>query len=259
MKILYEDSEIIVCHKPAGVAVQSRHPGVMDLESMVKNHLAGSCEAGKQTAGSRIPGYQSAGKHSGRIPYLGIINRLDQPVEGIVLMAKTKESAAVLTSELQEGKIVKEYLAVTEAEPPGPEGYLTDYLKKDARQNCSVVVPEGTAGAKKAMLYYRSSRVISDAGLKESSGTSDRTECFIRPACGTLLYIRLYTGRHHQIRVQMANAGMPLVGDYKYNPGGRKDFSLALCAFRLTFEHPAGRKKMEAAIYPDNEIFVKPC
>lgn len=226
VRIVYEDDQMIVCRKPAGVAVQHKSARVMDLESEVRNYLAS--------------------ENQGKVPYLAVINRLDQPVEGLVLLAKTKEAAAHLTAQLQNGKIEKEYLAVTEADPPEKEGILTDYLVKDVRSNLSRVTDKNTAGAKKAVLRYR---MIGKEGLPFPEGV-------IRAASGTLVYIRLETGRHHQIRVQMAHAGMPLLGDRKYAPEGRMETGLALCAIRLRLFHPVTQKKLEFTAPPEGDAFT---
>ena len=132
--ILYEDSHLLVIRKPAGFPVQSARPGVMDLESALKNYLA---EAS-----------------AGRVPYLGVIHRLDQPVEGPVLFAKTPKAAAALSAQLTDGRMEKEYLAVTASRPPAPREKLEDYLKKEPKGNQSAVVRAGTPGAKRSLLAY---------------------------------------------------------------------------------------------------------
>ena len=125
-RILFEDAHILVCRKPAGIAVQSAGIGSMDLESMLKNYLA---EKAPET-----------------IPYLAVIHRLDQPVEGLLVFAKNQKAAADLNRQMTSGKIKKEYLAVTEKKPLKDRGQLTDYLKKDGRSNTSSVVQKGTPG-----------------------------------------------------------------------------------------------------------------
>ena len=216
--IIYEDRDVIVCHKPAGLAVQSARIGMPDMESMLKNYLA-----------EKMPG---------KIPYLGIIHRLDQPVEGAVVFAVNQRAAKELNSQLTTGKMKKTYLAVTEKRPAELSGELEDWLKKDVRTNTSAVTSPGTPGAKKARLSYE---------LAESLESED--------SCRYLLRIALETGRHHQIRVQMAHAGMPLAGDRKYNPEETTDGSLALCSAGLTFIHPGKKKRMEICICPVNERF----
>ena len=157
-------------------------------------------------------------------PELHVINRLDQPVEGLVLFAKNKKAAAGLTRQLTEGKIEKIYRAEITGQIPKDEDILTDYLLKDGRTNTSRVVAQGTPKSKQAVLSYKK---LSDSDLE----------------------IRLMTGRHHQIRVQLSNAGMPIKGDRKY---GRPDPDyhgrLMLTACRLSFIHPGTGKLMELSI-----------
>ncbi len=216
--IIYEDKEILVCHKPAGIAVQSAGVGNMDLESLLKNYIAR--------------------KQPGKMPYLGVIHRLDQPVEGVVVFALNPKAAAALNRQMTSGQIRKTYLAVTAGDLPGKEGKLEDWLKKDGRTNTSRAVKEGTEGAKKAVLYWK---------LLETKETVDEMR--------SLLEIRLETGRHHQIRVQMANAGMPLVGDRKYNPEKTGREPLCLCSAALEIRHPLTGKKMQLQVRPAGEGF----
>lgn len=220
-RILYEDKEILVCHKPAGIAVQNARIGTMDLESMLKNYLS-----------IRNPD---------KVPYLAVIHRLDQPVEGVLVFALTQKSAATLSRQIGSKEASKIYLAVTDHEPEISEGNLEDWMIKEARGNKSAVVPERTKGAKKARLSYKVQKVIAD----------ERTETGKR----VFVEIRLETGRHHQIRVQMANAGMPLLGDRKYNPEDTSGLPLGLCAQSLTFRHPGSGKTMEFQVEPESRAF----
>lgn len=213
--ILYEDKDIIVCHKPAGIAVQNARIGSMDMESALKNYLAQ--------------------KNPGRMPYLGIIHRLDQPVEGVLVFAKNQKAAAELSRQMAKGEMKKTYLAVTEGASKKETGTLEDWLKKDGRTNTSAVVKPGTKDAKKAILHYK---------VKAKKDGK------------TLLEIHLETGRHHQIRVQMAHAGMPLLGDRKYNSQEETKIPLALCSAGLTLCHPVTKKKMEFTTTPSGEGFA---
>ena len=225
--ILYEDNDIIVCRKEAGLPVQHRNPGVMDLESMLKNYLAA----------------KAAPSSGGKIPYLAVIHRLDQPVEGVIVFALNKKAAAFLSAQMREGLMNKEYLALVSLqgeEPPwsdSPESWhqLKDFMLRDGRTNTSGIVPYGTPGSKEARLSFRK------AQSSEWAISPDRA----------LLHIVLDTGRHHQIRVQLSHAGMPIVGDRKYgqaeNIGGG---SLCLSAFRLTFPHPSDGREMKFEIVP---------
>lgn len=220
--ILYEDKDIIVCHKMAGIAVQSARIGMLDMESTLKNHLAA--------------------KNPGKMPYLAIIHRLDQPVEGVLVFAKNKKAAAGLTSQITSGSVTKEYLAVTDRKPGNVQGHLEDYLKKNGKTNTSAVVTPETDGAKKAILDYEVLNEISD----------ERTLSGKR----ILIRIQLGTGRHHQIRVQMAHAGMPLLGDRKYYSEDSSRLPLGLCSCHLVFRHPVTGKKMEFQVTPKGECFA---
>lgn len=211
--IIYEDPQILICCKPAGLAVQSASFGKKDLESMIRTYLM-----------------EKEGRAN---PYLGVVHRLDQPVEGLVAFAKTPEAAASLSAQVQDGRMKKDYLAVVCGTLAKPEGRLIHFLKKEASGNVSKAVPEKTPGAKKAVLDYQV--------VKEENGMS-------------LVKIRLHTGRHHQIRVQMQAAGAPLYGDAKYNPGAGKDQKLALCACRLELIHPKSKKTMRFTCEPEDFI-----
>lgn len=217
--IIYEDEAILVCHKPAGMAVQSAGIGSMDLESALKNYLAQ--------------------KKPGKMPYLGIVHRLDQPVEGVVVFAKNQQAAKDLSRQISMGQMEKYYLAVTAQEPPASEGTLEDYLKKDGRTNTSAVTAKGTPGARAARLAYK----VLDKCFDE------------RGNARYLLGIHLDTGRHHQIRVQMAHVGMPLLGDRKYNPSGTEKIPLALCSGSLEFFHPTENRKVKYTVIPAGEGF----
>lgn len=217
--ILYEDKEILVCRKPSGMPVQAAGIGTMDLESALKNYLAQ--------------------KTPGKIPYLAVVHRLDQPVEGVLVFAKTQGAAGNLSKQIMAGGAGKYYLAVTEGVPGKQEGIFIDYLKKNGKANMSQAVPENTPGAKKAILHYR----VLDQ--KEMNGKSR-----------ALLKIKLETGRHHQIRVQLSHAGIPLLGDRKYNPSGEKGTSLGLCSCGLEFKHPKTGKIMKFETEPQGTAFL---
>lgn len=213
--IIYEDLHILVCRKPAGLAVQNASFGRKDLESMLKTYL-----------------FEKEGKAN---PYLGIIHRLDQPVQGLVVFAKNPKSAAALSAQVQDGRMKKYYRAVTCGIPKTKEERLVNYLKKNSRTNLSECVSEKVQGAKKAELYYHV--------LEEKDNYA-------------LLEVELFTGRHHQIRVQMAKNQTPLYGDQKYNKNAQKGEQIALCASRLEFYHPATGKKMQYDCKPEGGAFA---
>ena len=132
-EIIYEDKDIIVCHKPAGVPTQSNRIGTKDMVSILKNHL----------------------RKESRSPYLALIHRLDQPVEGLMVFAKTPRSAKELSRQLTTSGFGKYYLAVAEGDPSEAEADLTDYLVKDARSNTSHICFKDTPQAKIAKLHYK--------------------------------------------------------------------------------------------------------
>ena len=213
-EILFEDESVIVIHKKPGTAVQTSRTGEMDYVSLLKNHRAAR----------------------GEDPYIAVIHRLDQPVEGIVLFAKNAKDAAILSGELARGDMEKYYLAVvTDHELPS-EGALTDFIRKDEKTNLSKIVSEETKNAKKAQLTFRKLKTDGKHALVE---------------------IHLLTGRHHQIRVQMASRGWPVFGDRKY--GSVRENApyhpLALCGYRLSFMHPKDGKVKEFEISPKGGVF----
>ena len=206
-EILYRDEDVCVIHKGAGLAVQSARASVPDLMSMLRNYLL---------------------EEGIRNPYLGLVNRLDQPVEGILLVALNEKAAADLSRQVADHiHMEKWYQALVCGKPARESGTLVDYLLKDAKTNSSRVVPEGTKGSRRSELSYE----VLASGEEQS-----------------LLKIRLLTGRHHQIRVQLSHAGMPIVGDAKYGTGGGK---LCLCSFKTSFRHPRTGERMEFEVKPD--------
>lgn len=221
-QIIYEDEALILLRKPAGIPSQTSRLREKDMVSILKNYRV----------------------QKGEEPYIALIHRLDQPVEGILLAAKTKEAAAELSRQSANHAMDKYYRAMvhnrsTEPLVQGQTGKLTDYLLKNGKTNCSSVVKEGTKGAKKAVLQYEV--------LRAGEELAD-------------LAIKLETGRHHQIRVQMAHAGTPLVGDFKYGrkagdkPQGAGRYA-ALCFVKMAFLHPVTKKRMEFEIEPENPAF----
>ena len=214
INILYEDTQILVCVKPAGVATQSKRIGSPDMVSLLKNHIS-----------------MTSGK-SGE-PYLAVIHRLDQPVEGLLVLAKTKQAAAGLSKQLQAGTLNKQYYALvyrgTEELPK--EGILADYLWKNPQTQKAEIVAQASGKGKQAKLHYR-----------VMTGKDDIA----------LLDVRIETGRFHQIRAQLAHAGFPILGDQKYGTQTSMERSeelgiknVSLFAYALTFTHPKTGKQME--------------
>lgn len=214
--ILYEDKQLIVCHKPPGFPVQSAGTGSMDMEYACLNYLH-----------SKNPDIQ---------PFVGIVQRLDQPAEGLMVLAKSRKTAGKLGQQAQDGRMEKIYLAMAEGKVHPLENDLEDWIVKDSRLRMGKVVSPDVKGAKKARLHYRVLEQREDKSLLE---------------------IHLTTGRYHQIRVQMSSRGWPLAGDAKYR---KKDAcpkgDLGLCAYRLRLSHPVTKEAMHWQISPQGNAFM---
>ena len=232
LDILFEDKYIIVCEKPHGVATQSKNTAVPDMESMLKAHIFSSRPQNGE-------------------PYLAIIHRLDQPVKGILVFAKTSFAARVLNRQLQEHHFEKYYRALVDGTPPSKEGTLENYMLKDGRTNTSSICTPKDPGAKLARLHYKiveEGQCYFKKGHPETSWGRGKSQF---PPSPTELDIRLDTGRHHQIRVQLANLGCPIIGDTKYNPNAVSTGEwrqIQLCAYKLNFRHPRTGSKMELCL-----------
>ncbi len=241
-RILYEDKDIIVCHKPAGIATQTARVGQRDMVSEVTAYLA------KERKDNPL---EKGQKPAGQMPYVGVIHRLDQPVEGILVFARNKGAAAGLSRQITEERMEKDYYAVVCGQEIPEQGELVDYLLKDGRTNLSKVVPKEMKGAKEARLRFR---VLQQQEMEMSDGGVGQT---------ALVRIRLQTGRHHQIRAQMANAGLSLLGDHKYANEETVRLSeqmgireVALCAGRLAFHHPLTGEKKTFSVMPEGKAFA---
>ncbi len=218
--IEYEDSHIIVAYKPAGFAVQTAKVGQPDMVSELKNHIKSG--------------------------YLGIVHRLDQPVEGLLVFAKTREAAAALTRQLGSGTLHKHYYAVVCGVPATERDELSDYLIRCPDRRAEVVPAKQaqSQGAKQAVLRYRL--------LEAQNGVC------------SLLDIHIDTGRFHQIRVQLSHAGLPILGDMKYGTEKSDQVSrelsvssVALCACELAFLHPASGEKLCFRTVPRGAVFER--
>lgn len=257
MKILYEDKDIIVVYKESGLPVQAGSASQKDLISVLKNYLA------SESSGRSGENEESGKKH--KEPYLGIVHRLDQPVEGLLVFAKNNKAAGILSRQVQakaDGRsdmrkvyqamvILKDRAAYDKAvKAKHSVVVLQDYLKRNYARNITEIVPETEKDAKWAELTYRTLQIFTRDDKPAESG---RQGVKIPEGClgVALLEIHLHTGRHHQIRVQLAGAGMPLDGDRKYGPAGLYyDHNLMLCSSFLQFRHPSTGKKMQFTVKP---------
>lgn len=220
-QIVYEDEAVLVIRKPAGLATESAGIGQKDVVSELKNYVAK--------------------KNPGKMPYLGVVHRLDQPVEGLLVFAKTKKAAENLTAQLGKGTLKKEYLAVVCGKVPENTGRLVDYLAKE--KGMAVVRDTADPQAKKAVLTYTKKAETEEL---------------------TLLAVQIETGRFHQIRAQLSHAGFPILGDEKYGSEESKELSrekkirfTALCAASLSFRHPVTGKTMAFTQAPQNPAFAE--
>lgn len=215
---LYEDNHIIIVSKQSGEIVQGDKTGDEPLSETVRQYIKEK--------------YHKPGN-----VFLGVVHRLDRPVWGLVVFAKTSKALTRLNKMFKEGQVHKTYWAVTKDAPPAEEGVLTDWLVRNERQNKSYAHPQEVPNAKKAVLKYR---VIAH---------SDRYH---------LIEVNLLTGRHHQIRCQLANMGCAIKGDLKYGaPRSNPDGSISLLARRITFVHPVSKENIvvEAPLPPNDKLW----
>lgn len=220
LNILFEDEDILVVEKPAGIESQSGKTFEPDMVSEIKKHI---------NMKSTMQGE----------PYVGVIHRLDKPVGGVMVYAKSQIAAEALSRQVSGHQMEKIYYAVVCGKPVDNFGTYVDYLWKDGKNNCSKIVDKGIKDGKIAELSFRVLGTVQKGGEEYS-----------------LLEIRLKTGRHHQIRVQMAGHGTPLWGDRKYNPHfqkGTQEGNVALFACRLSFFHPVTKKKMTFEAEPKGQ------
>lgn len=239
-EIIYEDSDLMVIYKHAGIATESAKVTQTDVFSELKSHLKGG--------------------------FVGLIHRLDQPVEGLLVVAKNKQTASQLNHQLMEGKLKKSYLAMvlvenilgTDRENKNSQVSieqtvsLTDYLYKNPKTQMAEVVSKANENAQVAKLTYTCKSICGN----EKYDFLNETE---KLAC---MNIEIETGRFHQIRSQMSNARMPLLGDLKYASARAKEISMqnmirfvALCANSIRFVHPKTKKEMNFQIEPRNKAF----
>lgn len=205
MKVLYEDNHIIIVYKEAGEIVQGDKSGDEPLSEIVKHWLKEK--------------YQKPGN-----VFLGVVHRLDRPVSGLVIFAKTSKALTRLNNMFRNGEVHKTYWAIVERCPFEPEATLTDWLVRNEKQNKSYAFNHQVPTSKKSILHYK---VINQ---------SERY---------TLLEINLMTGRHHQIRCQLSNMDCPIKGDLKYGASrSNPDGGISLLSHRVEFIHPVSKQNI---------------
>lgn len=244
-QIVYEDEAVLVIRKPAGLATESAGIGQKDVVSELKNYVAK--------------------KNPGKMPYLGVVHRLDQPVEGLLVFAKTKKAAENLTTQLGKGTLKKEYLAVVCGKVPENTGRLVDYLAKE--KGMAVVKDAADAQSEKDA----DAQAKKDADVQAEKAADAQAKkavlTYMKKAETeelTLLAVQIETGRFHQIRAQLSHAGFPILGDEKYGSEESKELSrekkirfAALCAASLSFRHPVTGKTMAFTQTPQNPAFAE--
>lgn len=213
LSVLYEDNHLLGVVKPQNVPTQADESGDDDLLSIARAYIKEQ--------------YQKPGA-----AYLGLVHRLDRPVGGVMVFARTSKAAQRLQEAMQSGSWGKTYLAVVCGSAP-EHAELTDYLVKDETTRASSVTDAKTQGAKMARLSFKKLAEIDDLSL---------------------LAIALETGRHHQIRVQLSHAGLPIWGDARYNASSKPGQQIALWAAKLAFNHPTTKERISLASAPPETL-----
>ena len=217
MKVVYEDNHIIIVDKCSGEIVQGDKTGDKPLSDTVKEYIKEK--------------YNKPGN-----VFLGVVHRLDRPVSGLVVFAKTSKALSRLNDMFRTGDVHKTYWAVVKRRDIAMEGTLTDWLTRNERQNKSYAHEREVPGAKKAVLKYKV-RAVADNYM--------------------LIEVTLLTGRHHQIRCQLSHMGCPIKGDLKYGaPRSNPDGSISLLSRRVEFVHPVSKENIVAyADVPDDRLW----
>lgn len=216
-EIIYEDNHIIAVYKRSSDLAQGDKTGDVSLDTEVKKYLAEK--------------YKKPGE-----VFLGVVHRLDRPVSGVILYARTSKALQRLNEMFREKQVKKTYLAIVKERPPEDEAKITHFLKKNEIQNKSYVFDNEVKGSKEASLTYR---------------IKGRSEKYY------LLEIELHSGRHHQIRAQLAKLGCPVKGDLKYGfPRSNEDGGISLFARKLEFIHPVKKEPVTIlAHFPEGDIW----
>lgn len=215
-QVIFEDNHLLAVNKLASQIVQGDKTGDIPLSDLYKEYL------------------KEKYKKPGNV-FCGVIHRLDRPVSGVVLLAKTSKALSRMNKQFREREIQKIYWAVVRGTPPSPKQTLVHYLKKNEKENRSYIVKENTTGALKAELTYE----VLKAGDNYS-----------------LLEVRPITGRHHQIRVQLSSMNCPIAGDVKYGDRrGNDDKSICLHARQLIFMHPIQKEQVVITASTPNQKY----
>lgn len=217
VEILYEDNHLIAVYKKSSDLAQGDKTGDVSLDNEVKRYIEKK--------------YKKPGE-----AFLGVVHRLDRPVSGIILFARTSKALARLNDMFRTREVKKIYMAIVKERPPADEATITHFLKKNEQQNKTYVYDTLVKGSKEASLTYK---------------LAGRSEKYY------LLEIELHSGRHHQIRAQLAKIGCPVKGDLKYGfPRSNEDGSISLFARKLEFMHPVRKEPVTiTAHFPEGDIW----
>ena len=212
LNVLFEDNHIIVVEKIVNIPSQADKTGDEDMLTIIKDYLKEK--------------YNKPGN-----VYLGLVHRLDRPVGGVMVFAKTSKAAGRLSEQVRVKEFEKKYLVVVNGKMEKDKGELEDYLLKNEKKNMSKVVPENTKNSKYANLEYEVLKYNEEINL-------------------SVVKVHLHTGRHHQIRVQFSSRDHSIYGDQKYGGRGHGK-QIALWAYSLSFYHPITREKMTFSVLPE--------
>ena len=220
LQVLFEDNHIIIVNKRPGDITQGDRTGDQPLSEIVKAYIKEK--------------YNKPGQ-----VYLGVVHRLDRPTSGIIIFARTSKALERLNKMLREKTIRKTYWAVVKNQPRKNKETLIGFLKKNPKNNKSTAYNKEITGSKKAILHYKILKQLDNYALLE---------------------IDLETGRHHQIRCQLASIGSPIKGDLKYGFNrSNKDGSIHLHARKINFTHPVRKENIEITAAPPNEVIWQAC
>ena len=220
LQVLFEDNHILIVNKRAGDISQGDKTGDKPLSDVVKSYLKDK--------------YNKPGD-----VFLGVVHRLDRPTSGVIVFARTSKALTRLTKMLREKEMHKTYWAIVKNTPKKEKDTLIDFLKKNPKNNKSSVVNESTVGSKKAILHYTILQKLDNYSLLE---------------------IDLETGRHHQIRTQLAAIGSPIKGDLKYGFNrSNKDGSIHLHARKIRFTHPVTKEEIKVIAPTPNDVIWNSC
>lgn len=220
LQVLFEDNHLVIVNKRAGDITQGDKTGDTPLSDVVKAYIKEK--------------YNKPGN-----VYLGVVHRLDRPTSGIIIFARTSKALERLNKMLRDKTIKKTYWAVVKNQPKKEKDTLINFLKKNPKNNKSSVHSKEISGSKKAILHYQFIKNLDNYSLLE---------------------IDLETGRHHQIRAQLANIGSQIKGDLKYGFNrSNKDGSIHLHARKISFTHPVSKEKISLIAPTPNDVIWNAC